>query len=71
MKFCLLDYGLFKIEAKTKTSTGVEFTANGNSNHESGKVAGALETKYKWSEYGKERVENYILFSSFKLEGYV
>lgn len=53
------NYGLFKIEAKTKTSTGVEFTANGNSNHESGKVVGALETKYKWKEYGLTVLEKW------------
>jgi len=46
------NYGQFKIEAKTKTNNGVEFTANGNSSHDSGKVAGALETKYKWKEHG-------------------
>lgn len=53
------NYGLFKLEAKTKTSTGVEFTANGNSNHESGKVAGGLETKYKWKEYGLTVLEKW------------
>ena len=47
------DYGFYKIEAKTKTINGVEFTSNGSSNHDSGKFAGSLETKYKWNEYGK------------------
>lgn len=46
------DYGFYKVEAKTKTSSGVEFTTNGSSNHESKKFTGNLETKYKWSEYG-------------------
>lgn len=46
------NYGLFKLEAKSKTSNGVEFTASGNNNHENGKVAGSLETKYKWKEHG-------------------
>jgi hypothetical protein len=46
------NYGFFKMEAKTKTDSGVEFTTNGNSNHDSGKVNGSIETKYKWKEYG-------------------
>jgi len=46
------NYGFYKMEAKTKTANGVEFTANHNTNHDSGKVAGSLETKYKCSDYG-------------------
>jgi len=46
------NYGFYKLECKTKTSSGVEFTTSGNSSHDSGKVNGNLETKYKWSEYG-------------------
>ncbi|XP_069741347.1 voltage-dependent anion-selective channel protein 2 [Narcine bancroftii] len=45
-------FGLVKLEVKTKSQTGVEFTTSGSSNTESGKVSGSLETKYKWSEYG-------------------
>ena len=41
------------MECKTKTKSGVEFTTSGNNNHESGKVNGSLETKYKWSDYGR------------------
>ena len=48
----LVDYGFYKMEAKTKTRAGVEFTTNGSHNHDSGKINGSLETKYKWSEYG-------------------
>ena len=40
-------FGLLKLEVKTKTDTGVEFTTGGSSNMESGKVAGNLETKYQ------------------------
>ena len=47
------DYGFFKLEAKTKTESGVEFTTSGNSSSDTGKVCGNLETKYKWSDYGK------------------
>lgn len=46
------NYGFYKLEAKTKTDSGVEFTSNGSSNHDSGKFNGSLETKYKWGEYG-------------------
>lgn len=49
------NYGFFKLEAKTKTQSNVEFKANGNSNHDSGKVVGALETKYKCKDYGKQK----------------
>lgn len=46
------NYGLFKLEAKTKSSNGIEFTTNGSSNHDTKKFVGSLESKYKWSDYG-------------------
>jgi hypothetical protein len=46
------NHGYFKVETKTKTENGIEFTVNGNSNHDTKKFAGSLETKYKWSDYG-------------------
>lgn len=46
-------FGLLKLDLKTKTSSGVEFSTGGVSNSESGKVFGTLETKYKFKEYGK------------------
>jgi len=46
------NYGFFKIDAKTKANAGVEFSVGGSSNHETSKVAGNLETKYKWADYG-------------------
>ncbi|KAL8624162.1 Voltage-dependent anion-selective channel protein 2 [Nucella lapillus] len=46
------NYGFFKLEAKTKTKSGVEFTTSGNSSSDTGKVVSNLETKYKCSEYG-------------------
>jgi len=45
-------YGQYKVEAKTKTDSGVEFTTTGSSDHDSGRFAGNLETKYKWKDYG-------------------
>ena len=50
------DYGFYKLEAKTKAANGVAFTTNGSSNHDSGRFNGSLETKYKWSDYGKVHV---------------
>lgn len=45
-------FGLLKLDLKTKTSSGVEFSTGGVSNQETGKVFGTLETKYKLKEYG-------------------
>jgi len=53
------NYGNYKLEAKTKTKNGVEFTTNGNSSHDSGKVGGSLETKYEWSDYGLKFTEKW------------
>ena len=51
--FFSTDYGFFKLEAKTKTDSGVAFTTSGNSSSDTGKVSGNLETKYKCSDYGE------------------
>jgi voltage-dependent anion channel protein 2 len=45
-------FSVMKLEVKTKTATGVEFSTEGSSNTDSGKVAGSLETKYKCKDYG-------------------
>nr|XP_006126401.1 voltage-dependent anion-selective channel protein 2 [Pelodiscus sinensis] len=45
-------FGLVKLDVKTKSASGVEFTTAGSSNTDTGKVNGSLETKYKWAEYG-------------------
>jgi len=41
------------VEAKTKSSSGIDFTVNCSSNHDTKKFLGSLETKYKWSDYGE------------------
>jgi len=46
------NYGFYKLEAKTKTQSGIEFNTTSSSNHDSGKFYGNLETKYKWKDYG-------------------
>merc|ERR1712168_561718 len=51
--------GLLKLEVKTKTDTGVEFTSGGSSNIDSGKVAGNLETKYKVKDLGMTLTEKW------------
>lgn len=53
------NYGFYKLEVKTKTSTDIEFTTNANSNHDSGKFMGTLETKCKWKDYGLTLVEKW------------
>src|SRR5687768_3247628 len=40
------DFGLVKLDVKTKTPTGVDFTVNCVSNNDTGRVNSALETKY-------------------------
>lgn len=57
--YLVTDYGFFKLEAKTKTESGVEFTTSGSSSSDTGKVCGNLETKYKWDEYGECAPDKY------------
>lgn len=45
-------FGLLKLDVKTKTDSGVEFSSGGVSNQDTGIVVGTLETKYKIKEYG-------------------
>ncbi|NXM22755.1 VDAC3 protein, partial [Ploceus nigricollis] len=45
-------FGMVKLELKTKSSSGVEFTATGSSNTDTGKASGSLETKYKAKDHG-------------------
>lgn len=52
-------FGLWKLDCKTKTSSGIEFNTAGHSNQDSGKVFGSLETKYKISDYGLTLTERW------------
>jgi len=45
-------FGVVKLEAKTKTKNGVEFTTEGSHYTDTGNVNGSLETKFKYAEYG-------------------
>lgn len=50
--FLFEDFGLFKVDVKTKTANGVEFNTAGQSSHDTGLFQGNLESKYKLKEYG-------------------
>lgn len=52
-------FGLLKLDVKTKTNSGVEFSSGGVSNQETGKVFGSLETKYKLKEHGATFTEKW------------
>nr|XP_036228398.1 voltage-dependent anion-selective channel isoform X2 [Bactrocera oleae]XP_036228400.1 voltage-dependent anion-selective channel isoform X2 [Bactrocera oleae]XP_036228401.1 voltage-dependent anion-selective channel isoform X2 [Bactrocera oleae] len=52
-------FGLWKLDCKTKTPSGIEFNTAGHSNQESGKVFGSLETKYKVKDYGLSLTEKW------------
>jgi len=52
-------YGQWKLDAKSKTSSGVEFSVAGNSNHDNSKTNGSLETKYKIPDYGMTLTEKW------------
>ncbi|WP_411027384.1 hypothetical protein, partial [Salmonella sp. s54925] len=45
-------YGFFKLDGKTISKKGVEFTTALASSNETGKVNGNLQTKYKNPKYG-------------------
>jgi len=67
------NYGFLKFEGKTKTKEPkVEFKTNLNSNTDSGKVVGSLETKYKCSDYGITLTEKWstdnVLNTEVKIE---
>jgi len=45
-------FGVIKLEAKTTAKNGVDFTTEGSHNTDTGNVAGSLETKFKYADYG-------------------
>lgn len=57
-------FGLVKLEVKSKTATGVEFTAGGNTTTDGGKVSGSLETKYAIKEHGLKLTEKWTTDNS-------
>ncbi|CAG9774059.1 unnamed protein product [Ceutorhynchus assimilis] len=61
-------FGLVKLDVKTKSTSGVEFSTSGSSNQESGKVAGSLETKYKVKDYGLTFTEKWTTDNTLSTE---
>jgi len=57
-------FSLVKLDVKTKTASGVEFSSGGSSNVDNGKVAGSLETKYKCPDYGMTFTEKWTTDNS-------
>jgi voltage-dependent anion channel protein 2 len=53
------NFGVLKLDVKTKTATGVEFASSGSSGIDTGKVAGNLETKYKVKDLGMTFTEKW------------
>lgn len=45
-------FGVVKLDCKTTSKNGLEFTVSGTSLNDTGKVNASLESKYKVSEYG-------------------
>uniref|UniRef100_A0A4W4FCR9 Non-selective voltage-gated ion channel VDAC3 n=1 Tax=Electrophorus electricus TaxID=8005 RepID=A0A4W4FCR9_ELEEL len=45
-------FGIVKLDLKTKSQSGVEFSTSGSANTSSGRAAGSLETKFKMTELG-------------------
>ncbi|CAK9296883.1 unnamed protein product [Gordionus sp. m RMFG-2023] len=68
-------FNLFKLESKSKTKSNVEFTFSGNSNIDTKTVAGFLETKYKWKDYGTTIKEKWstdnLLLTDISCEDYL
>lgn len=67
--------GCVKLEAKTKSKDGFEFTAEGNHSTESGNTIAALETKFKYAPYGLTVTEKWnsgnVLASTLSVENKV
>lgn len=65
-------YGFWKLDCKTKTESGIEFNTAGQTNTESGKVFGSLETKYKIHEAGVTLSEKWttdnVLFTEVSVQ---
>ena len=47
-----LGFGMVKIDLRTKSCSGVEFSTSGHAYTDTGKASGNLETKYKICNYG-------------------
>jgi len=62
------NYGFAKVDLKTKTESGMEFTTKGASSNDTGKITGALETKYKRAKYGLTLTEKWTTDNNLSTE---
>ena len=66
------NYGFSKVDVKTKSASGVEFTVKGSSASGTGQIVGSLETKYKRPSQGITFTEkwstNNVLCSEVSVE---
>lgn len=53
------NFGVMKLEVKSKAANGMEYTVGGNSPLETGVVSGNLETKFKCADYGVTLTEKW------------
>lgn len=61
-------FGLVKLDCKTKSRTGIEFTAAGSSMNDTGKVNGSLDVKYKITEHGVTLKEKWTTDNNLNTE---
>jgi len=57
-------FGLVKLEVKSKSASGIEFTAGGNTTTDGGKVNGSLETKWSCKDHGVKLTEKWTTDNS-------
>ncbi|XP_055991821.1 voltage-dependent anion-selective channel protein 3-like [Sorex fumeus] len=62
------DFGMVKINLKTKSCSGAEFSTSGHAYTDTGKAIENLETKYKVCNYGFTFVQNWNIDSTLGME---
>jgi len=62
------NYGFAKVDLKTKTDSGMEFTTKGSSANDTGKISGVLETKYSRPKYGLTMTEKWTTDNNLTTE---
>lgn len=61
-------FGVVKLESKTKSRSGIEFTAGGTSLNDTGKIDGSFEVKYKITEHGVTLKEKWTTDNTLNTE---
>lgn len=61
-------FGETKVEVKTNSTTGAEFTVTGTKNAKTGAINGSLETKYKYAPYNLTLTEKWNTKNQINLE---